>query len=161
MTFPKTHTIDDFGGVLQDLSPVSDPTTDRPAAGANMAYGSVAAMTRTAGSAWVRLQYNPGAAPTVLAHGAAWGSGPAVKPTTAYLAVGRVTVTWPTTIVDETGATQTVFLTRTASLVVEGSFPGCVAGNITGPQTAQVLVFDPSTKNASDNVINGFYLEVG
>ena len=90
-----------YGGALNDYSPVVDPTTDRPAAGANACYSAVAGMTHTGTRAWCRFTLNGSAAPVLIAHDAMWGNSIAVAPVVARTGTGTVTITWPTTVQDE------------------------------------------------------------
>lgn len=89
-----------YGGALNDYSPVVDPTTDRPAAGANPAYAATAGMTHTAIRAWARVTWN-GTSLTLVSHDAIWGNSLAVAPTPAHSATGVATITWPANVQDE------------------------------------------------------------
>lgn len=145
MTFPGKDTIATYGGLLQDLYPVTDPTTDRAAAGANQAYGSVAAMTRTAAQAWARITTAASTAGLVLvAHNAAWGSGPLVAPTLTRSSTGVFTIAWPTTITDETSVQQAVSLLAIDSVVVEGTVPYLVTARVLTASIAELRVFTPA-----------------
>lgn len=106
MTAFTTDSFATYGGGLNDYSPVVDPSTDRPAAGANAAYAATAGMTHTAPRAWCRVTLNGSAAPVLVAHDAIWGNSVAVAPVLARTGVGTVTSTWPTTVSDEITAGQ-------------------------------------------------------
>lgn len=100
MTLPDIDDLDSLGGALQDLSPVTDPSTDRSATGANPAYTDTAAMTATAIRAWVSLSIN-GTTPTLVAHNSVWGNSLAVQPTLAYTSsTGIFSITWPAIVAD-------------------------------------------------------------
>ena len=101
MTLPDIDDIDVFGGALYDYSAVIDPTTDRPAAGANPAYCDIAALTHTALRAWVRFTLNGTATPVLVAHDSNWGNSPSVAPTFTRTSAGLYTITWPTVVYDE------------------------------------------------------------
>ncbi len=101
MTLPEIDTLTTYGGGLNDYSPPVDPTTDRPAAGANAAYASMAAMTATATRAWVRMTLNGASAPTLVAHNSNWGNQLAVAPVLTRSGAGILIVTWPTTVTDQ------------------------------------------------------------
>lgn len=100
MTAFTTDALPTYGGALNDYSPVVDPTTDRPAAGANASYAAVAGMTHTAIRAWARFTWNATTV-TLVAHDALWGNTLSVAPVVAHTGTGIVTVTWPTTVQDE------------------------------------------------------------
>lgn len=100
MTAFTTDSLASYGGALTDYSPVIDPTTDRPAAGANAAYSAAAGMTHTGIRAWAEFTWN-GSTLTLVAHDAMWGNTLAVAPALAHTATGTATITWPTTVQDE------------------------------------------------------------
>jgi hypothetical protein len=100
MTLPDIDSNGTLGGSLQNYSPVIDPTTDRDAAGANVAYADTAAMTATAVRAWVQIKLNGTSTPTVVSHNSVWGNSLSVIPTLVRTGVGVVTITWPATVAD-------------------------------------------------------------
>ena len=100
MTAFSGDALSTYGGALNDYSATVDPTTDRPAAGANAAYSAIAGMTHTAPRAWARFTWN-GSTMTLVAHDAMWGNSLAVAPVVAHSGTGLATVTWPTTVSDE------------------------------------------------------------
>ncbi len=101
MTAPDKDSIQTYGGALNDYTPVIDATTDRPAAGANQAYATAAALSQTGIRAWARFTWNASTL-TLVNHVEMWSSGPGnAVPTLAHTATGVSTVTWPTTVNDE------------------------------------------------------------
>lgn len=157
MTFPQSHTLADFGGVLNDLSPITDPTTDRPAAGANAAYGSVAAMTRVSGRAWVLFSASP-TATTLVAHGAAWPTTAQVTPTLSRSSAGVYVISWPATVTDETGLTQTVSLAICKAITFAGTTPYAAAAVVTG---RSATVYVTTLGGAAVDPAGNIYVEVG
>lgn len=139
MTFPSKDTIGTYGGVLNDYAAVVDNSTDRPAAGANQAYGSIAAMSHTAPRAFARLVLAASTGALALAspyaHDSAWGNSAGVQPALARTSAGIFTVTWPATITDEIGNLQTLAF-RYASAGIEGNN----AGNISAAATSANIV---------------------
>lgn len=101
MTLPDIDTLATLGGALNNLSAVENPQTDRDAAGANQAYADAAAMTHTAIRAWAHITLNGSSTPTLVAHDAVWGNAAGVAPVLAHSTTGVVTLTWPTTVLDE------------------------------------------------------------
>jgi hypothetical protein len=102
--FPKVASLGNYGGALADYSAPSDSTTDRPAAGANPAFGDVAAMTHACPRLWARLTLKAsGAAPVLVAHDEGWNNATPGNPapTPARTSAGLCTLTYPTTILDE------------------------------------------------------------
>lgn len=108
---PESSAIDTYGGALTDYRPVTDPTTDRPAASMNKALCDVAMMTHVSVRAFVRFT---GAATTgalvLQYHDAQWGSTPAVAPTLARTSAGVYTITFPATVSDELNGSHTLAL---------------------------------------------------
>jgi hypothetical protein len=100
MSLPDVDALATYGGALFDYSAPVDPTTDRPASGANQAYNNVAAMTQTACRAWVRLTLNGSATPVLVAHASHWGNAIGVAPTFTRTSAGIYTITWPATVLD-------------------------------------------------------------
>lgn len=100
MTAFTGDALSSYGGALNDYSPVVDPTTDRPAAGANAAYSATAGLTHTGTRAWARFTWN-GTSVTLVAHDALWGNTLAVAPTPAHTGTGVMTMTWPANVQDE------------------------------------------------------------
>lgn len=109
MTLPNSATYPTYGGEKADYSPVADPTTDLSAAQLNEARSDVAAMTRMIPRAYVAFSYATGVV-TVADNDSVWGN--ATPPTVARTATGTFLITWPASIVDARGNTQTVNLRR-------------------------------------------------
>lgn len=101
MTLPDIDALDTAGGALEDLAPVIDVDTDRPAAAVNVGFADATAATHTNTRAWVRMTLNGTAAPVLVAHDSVWGNTLAVEPTCTRSSPGVYVVTWPATVVDE------------------------------------------------------------
>jgi hypothetical protein len=101
MTLPDVDSLATLGGALNNLSAVENPLTDRDAGGANQAYADAAAMTHTMIRAWAHITLNGSSTPTLVAHDSVWGNAVGVAPVLAHTGTGVVTVTWPTTVLDE------------------------------------------------------------
>lgn len=131
MTAPAIDSIATYGGSLNDYSPVVDPTTDRPAAGANQAYASVAAMTAICPKCFARI-VGSATAPALSVsngHNSMWGNSVGVAPVIARTALGIVTATWPATVLDGLGVTQTLNF-RYAVATLEGSNAGDISCSV-------------------------------
>jgi hypothetical protein len=110
MTLPA---VDDFtatfGGAKVNYSPVEDPTTDEDAGTRNTYVADIAMATQTAIRSWCQFK---GAATTggmsVTQHAAVWGNTIAVVPVLARTTTGTYTITWPATITDALGVSQSV-----------------------------------------------------
>ena len=160
MTLPDIDTLATFGGQLNDYSPVVDPTTDRPAAGTNQAYSSIAMVTHTAPRAWCRFvtSATTPALATNNGHDAMWGSSSGVKPTLLRNSIGNYSVTWPLTVTDEMGVSHTVNL-RAVKVSSEGPTNGFITATVSG-NIVTVLTFSASN---SANDLGGnttIYVEV-
>ena len=106
---PSVATLDTYGGQLDNYRPVTDPTTDRDAAMMNEALADVAGLTNTGARAWCRVTINTTTGGmAIVEHRAVWGSAPGVAPTPARSSQGIFTLTWPATVTDALGATQSV-----------------------------------------------------
>lgn len=101
MTAPDIDTLSSYGGALNDLAPVIDPTTDRPADGANPAYASIAALTHCGPRASARITWAGTGTPTLTTHEEQWNNGNNAAPTVARTGVGLGTLTYPATVLDE------------------------------------------------------------
>ncbi len=105
MTLPDVDTNATYAGSLFDYSAPVDPTTDRPAAGANPAYANVAMSTHTIARCWTRFSPQGTGTPILAAAGvqcdAVWFTATPTLPVVARSGVGIYTVTWPTTVQDE------------------------------------------------------------
>lgn len=107
MTFPSIDTIATYGGELTDYgTSIVDATTDRAAADANKAYGSIAALTHCSPQAIIQFTGHA-TTPVLVSWEAAWKTSSATAPTPAHTGTGVYTLTFPTTFVDELGDTQT------------------------------------------------------
>lgn len=165
MAFPSVDAVQTYGGPFANSAPVVDPTTDQDAAAYNAHAASTAAMTATCGQAWARFVTAATTGAMALAasnsNNAAWGNAPAQRPTLARSALGVFTVTWPTTIVDGVGVTQTVNLRRVASVLIEGAtLSGFAQAAVTSGNVVTVYTFTTAFA-ASDLVGVTVHLEVG
>ena len=167
MTLPSVDSFQTFGGALVDYAPCEDPSTDRPAAAANQWYADTAAMTQTAIRAFVRLSksgagysiFLPDVPTSSLTQQAAvWVDGSGVIPFVSWPVVVRVsagvyTITWPTTVVDSLGVTQTLNFRCPIAPSFEdygsGSH-GHARATITAPNQVTLRLFDGTTLLPSD-----------
>jgi hypothetical protein len=119
MATPNSSALGDYGMPVGDyLVEVTDPTTDQPASGAAQQACDTAAMTRTAPRAIVKFTTNGTGVPTLVLHEAQWGIG--TTPVVARTGVGMFTITWPVTVVDELGVSQSVNLRFTDWPALDG-----------------------------------------
>lgn len=111
MSLPNKQSYNNLGGELTDYSPVTNPTTDLSAAASNESRSDVAAMTRTAIRAWVGFTVS-GTTISVASsdYDAVYGNANVYKPTGAYVSTGTYDITFPSSVVDARGNTQTVNL---------------------------------------------------
>lgn len=136
MTIPAIDSIDTFGGALNDyVLGVVDPTTDRPASGANQAYAGVAMMTHTAARCWATfVTAATTGAMTIADHDAVWGT--SVAPTPARTSQGIFTLTWPATVADELDVNHSTNL-RVGSLM---SISGATALHVQVARTSATVI---------------------
>jgi hypothetical protein len=137
---PDTSTIDDYGGVLVDYSPVVDPTTDREALAMDQALEDCAQMTQTACRAWVRFTLASTTGGLIfLDSNAAWGN--SVLPVLARVGTGIFTVTWPATVIDSLGNAHMVNLKWAQTTLESGLTFGFIQPSpITVPNQVQINV---------------------
>jgi hypothetical protein len=160
---PKVAAIATYAGPLNDYSQVSDSSTDRPGAGANPAYGDVAAMTHTAIRMWCRFIPNGTGAPTLPttnAHDETWNNGNNAAPVPARTGVGVYTVTAPATVFDEIpatspGATPAGFAVNLRFVLAPNVEPGAstfyeVAASISSANVITVKIFTVGTSTLVD-----------
>lgn len=142
MTLPSTDTIATYGGLLNNYSPVEDPTTDRDATAANKAYSSIAAATHTVPRAYVVI-LGHAVTPTVVEHDSVWGNSSAVVPTLARAGTGDITITWPASVTGEDTVLQALALKRGLSVNIEGTVAGVGTISPLGdPNKMQLRLFD-------------------
>lgn len=141
MTFPSIDTIDTYGGELTDYGvAIVDATTDRPAAKANMAYGSVAALTHCSPQLIVRFTGHA-TTPVLVSWEAAWKVGSPTAPVPAHAGTGVYTITLPTTFVDELGETQTTNFRWAIGQSISSTKYG-VQCDVTGANVITVYTFN-------------------
>lgn len=153
---PDVDALATLGGALQDYSPVIDPTRDRPAAGANVGYADAAAATHTVLRGIFRLTWNGAGTPTIAYHDEVWnGSTNGVPnnaaPVAARTSTGVATITYPSTVVDEIGASNpggngnphNVNLQAVVAMV-EGGTPLHVQAAVTSANVVTIYLFNTS-----------------
>lgn len=110
MTLPAVDDLASLGGVMVNYRDVEDPTTDLDAGYDNKARTNVAGATQTNIRAEVHFVTAAAGPFAATAHFAVWGNTPAVAPVITRAALGRFTITWPTTVTDALSASHTVAL---------------------------------------------------
>jgi hypothetical protein len=113
-----SKTIESFGGPFVDGKPISNPQTQVSAEKLNRALEDTAQLTRTGTRAI--LHFLPVAAgdPVVAYHTSVWGSGSEQWPTLTRSAVGRYSVTYPSSFTDALDYEETVsFLSGDANVI--------------------------------------------
>jgi hypothetical protein len=158
MTFPSIDTIATYGGELSDYgTAIVDATTDRSAANANKAYGSVAALTHCSPQFIVRFTGHA-TTPVLVSWEAAWKIGNAIPPILAHTGTGIYTVELQTTFTDELGDTQTTNLRWAIGSSISSTRYG-VQCDVTAANIITVYTFNAGgTANDAtvDHVIVGF-----
>jgi hypothetical protein len=107
MTLPSTDTIQTYGGVFIDASPVENPLTDQASAQFNQLSASVAMSTHTVIRGWVQFTGNA-TTPVLVAHDSLWGNSAPVTPTVSRVGAGQYRIVWPTSVNDELGVAHTL-----------------------------------------------------
>lgn len=141
MTLPAKDDLASVGGAINDYRPVPDPTVERSAAFDNTIAADVVAATWTITRAFAA--FVAGASPALSSHDAVWGTGAGVAPVVAKTATGVFTVTWPATVNDVLGVSQSVNLRR-AWPSLEGTTPGFATATVTSPNVVTVRTFNSS-----------------
>lgn len=141
--FPDVDAFNTYGGQISNYESVVDPTTDRDAAAASLAYMSVAAMTAICPRAYVVIQ-GSATTPTVMDHNSGWGTGIAVVPTLVRNGTGDITVTWPATVTDANSQSHTLNLVRCVGWNIEGTTAGFVTVTPTTANSMRVRLFNTS-----------------
>jgi hypothetical protein len=156
--FPTANTVADYGGIFSDGGvKVVDPTTDQSAAQYAVHQGSTAALTHTGAKAWVR--FVAGTSPALAASNngdAAWGNDPSVRATPLRTGTGTYTLTWPTSVVDLIGNTQSVLFVR-ATAQSEGSTLAFARVAVTSANILTVSTFNAA---GSANDVTGITIHV-
>lgn len=150
MTLPRSDSLDTYGGIKQDFTPIVDATTDRSADEVNECFASVAGMTQTLTRAY--FQFTGASSSSIVPnfHNAVWGSAIANIPVISRVSTGIFDVVYPTTIEDNLGNLQPVnFVMGSGS--VEGDTLGFVTVTKSTPNTLRLHLFD-ETLAASDLV---------
>lgn len=154
------------GGFQDYLKEATDPETDWKSGnapgesgsgkpGGNQMIADTAAMTRTSRRCSVR--FTAGTSPTITAHEANWGNDSGVVPVVAHPGpTGQYTITWPTSVVDKTGATRAVNLRFPERPNVEGATLYSAQATMTSPNVMTVYVFNSAgAANDATGVIIG------
>lgn len=118
---PEVADADTFGGTFADADAVVDPETELAASYFNRLVTNVVAMSHALPRAWVRLTAS--ASPSVVDHGAVWGSTNGVKPAVSRSSAGVYTVTWSASLYD-LQATPEVHSISIRAASVSGSHSG-------------------------------------
>lgn len=152
---PKT--IDDYGGLKQDDRPVEDPTTDFSADDHNELITDVAGMTNTTCQAWrtaIGRAASPLTEPSSKIHNATWDNDEAVntRPTATRTTAGIYVFTWPATVKDRKGDTQTVNFNRADASFESTSAAYILSPIVTAPNEITVYIRNPSTGALVDPV---------
>lgn len=143
MTLPDVDSTTTYGGELFDYTASVDPTTDRPAAGANPAYTSVAMMTHTVPRALARFSPQGSGTPILAAAGfqwdAVWKAATGTAPVLAHTGTGTHTITFPTTVNDEIAAGQPGYLAAGHTVNFRMAMPSVEPGSTTLWQVSAVV----------------------
>ncbi len=143
MTLPDVDSLTTAGGGLQDYTAVQDPTTDRPAAGANTAYCNEAMATHTLPRAIVRFSPQGSSAPVLAASGfqwdAVWKAATGTAPVLAHTGTGTHTITFPTTVADEIPAGVPGYLAAGHTVNFRMAMPSVEPGSTTLWQVSAVV----------------------
>lgn len=149
MSLPNSNSYDNLGGTINDYASVVDPTTDLPASASNETRSDVAAMTRTAIRGWVYFLVSAGdIVPDSVVYDSVFGNSNTYKPTVAYNNTGDYTVTFPSSIVDSLGETQTVNLQVSfANFYGAGIF---ASSSVSSSTTIEVFLYDINSPGLTD-----------
>jgi len=168
---PSVASLSTYGGALNDYSPPIDASTDRPAAGANPAYGDTAAMTHTAIRGWARFTPAGSSTPTLASHDETWNNGNNSAPTIARSEEGIYTLTYPATVYDEIPATSPGGVSGGYALNLRAGFCNEEIGGstlykaiafITSPNVVTVKIFSvgssPALTDPNDGTVIGVFV---
>ena len=158
MTTPRT--IDTYGGVFTDQTPVEDPTTTQSAAQYTRHAEDTAQMTRTAVKAWVKFKTSAAAAPVSITPDAGYsqmGTGGAVLPLVVKTATGVYRVTYTTPFTDGLGESEAVAFVSSHGHVSDAATFGLVQ---TTENAAQVFVYVATTGGVASDLAGGITIEV-
>ena len=138
--------INTYGGIMSNYGGlgVQDPTTDQDAGAWNQAANDIGMMTRMCPRA--SLSFLGSAAPPLVANQAMWGVG--TPPVIARSVAGTYTATFPATIIDQLGVSQTLNL-QGAHAVLELGF-GEIRAEITGANVVTIYTATLATTTLAD-----------
>jgi len=104
------RTIDNYGGEKVDARPVKNPTSQLAAAHFSLMAEETAQMTNTAYRAVCRSTTTAAGSPAKANTSVwtLWGSGDTQKPTIGRNSAGQYTITYPTTLANSLGTSETV-----------------------------------------------------
>lgn len=129
MVLPDNDDYASLGGGITNAYPVANPQTDIDAAKLCKLIANVASMVGTSWRAWALVDLSTIA---IASHGSQWGDDLSVKPVPSKLSTGVYAITWPTSIVDDLGASHTLALRAAAR-------PGVVSATLYHAQIASVV----------------------
>jgi hypothetical protein len=116
---PTSASLANYGGQKINFAPVEDPNTEYDQSELNQAFNDVAMMTRTAVRGFVRFTTSA-TTPAIVTHYAQWGNAAPVTPVVARTGTGVFTVTFPASVTDELGVSQSLLI-RASAVHVEGN----------------------------------------
>lgn len=135
MTLPSSDSFDSYGGSIIDYSQVEDVSTDLNSESSNSLRASVAAMTATSFRAIVIFD---GYAQVINNYTACWDITSSTNPTITKVDVGIYRVTFPSSIFDVRGQTQSLnLLGGIANIDVDN-----VDGNFCSVNRVSSIIFD-------------------
>lgn len=151
MPLPYPSDLATYGGKLQNYHPIANPQTDRDDTAVNQALTDVSMMTRMCPRAWA--QFTAGAAPALSNHDAMWGKLPPVSaPVVARTGAGIFTITWPVSVIDPLGVTQTINFRFGLASVANSAAKHSVQVVKTSANIATVYTFDAAGAAADISV---------
>lgn len=106
---PSASDFSTFGGLKQDYTEIVDPLTDRSAEEINAAFATLSSATRTSLRCYCQFT-GSASTPTIDIHNAVWGNSISVIPILSRTGTGAFTVSFPASVVDSLGQTQSVNL---------------------------------------------------
>ena len=126
-TLPNVQSISSYGGPFQDALPQQDPTTEVASSSFNQLINDASAATATQPRAI--FQFTGSATTPALASTSTWSSGfssvfgsaSAVLPVFVRNSIGNITITFPATVPDQLGNTNTLNLRAGRANLTSGS----------------------------------------
>lgn len=158
MATPRT--IDTYGGVFTDASPVEDPTTTQSAAQYTRHSEDTAQMTRTSLKAWVKFKTSAAAAPVTITPDAGYshmGVDGAALPVVTKTATGEYRVTYTTPFTDGLGESEAISFNVSHGHVSSAATFGLVQ---TTESAAVVFVYVATTGAVASDLGGAIDIEV-